>query len=296
MSIPTISSPTRPVPARRPLRVAHGPEDEPALGSRRRSCTDPRGDLVLDHRRRRPEDRPVRLVLDCDHHLVLGRSPRDDLGRDRRHGVGHRAARRGVRRRLPVRRDRARRNTAGGIRLPRRRRTDAVHPPHRDDRVRERACDLDLPRSGAPHPAERRRRRFEPVLAESALHRRRIGDHLRTSRLTSVVPSPLVAIVLLAVGAIVFDLQLPTVGDMGALPTSLPRARAARRAVQPRHAAGDPSVLGHLGARRSARVVADRSTPRRPHRQRLGQEPRSRVARASPTWRPASSVAWRGAP
>jgi len=41
-------------------------------------------------------------------------------------------------------------------------------------------------------------------------------------RLTSVVPSPLVAIVLLAVGAIVFDLQLPTVGDMGALPTSLP--------------------------------------------------------------------------
>ncbi len=41
-------------------------------------------------------------------------------------------------------------------------------------------------------------------------------------RLTSVVPSPLVAIVLLAVGAIVFDLQLPTVGDMGDLPTSLP--------------------------------------------------------------------------
>ncbi len=41
-------------------------------------------------------------------------------------------------------------------------------------------------------------------------------------RLTSMVPSPLVAIVLLAVGAIVFDLQLPTVGDMGDLPGSLP--------------------------------------------------------------------------
>ncbi len=41
-------------------------------------------------------------------------------------------------------------------------------------------------------------------------------------RLTSVVPSPLVAIVLLAVGAIVFDLRLPTVGDMGDLPGSLP--------------------------------------------------------------------------
>ncbi|HUS41882.1 MAG TPA: SulP family inorganic anion transporter [Ilumatobacteraceae bacterium] len=41
-------------------------------------------------------------------------------------------------------------------------------------------------------------------------------------RMTKVVPSPLVAIVLLAVGAIVFDLRLPTVGDMGDLPSSLP--------------------------------------------------------------------------
>jgi SulP family sulfate permease len=41
-------------------------------------------------------------------------------------------------------------------------------------------------------------------------------------RLTNVIPSPLVAIVLLAVGAIVFDLRLPTVGDMGDLPSSLP--------------------------------------------------------------------------
>ena len=41
-------------------------------------------------------------------------------------------------------------------------------------------------------------------------------------RLSTVVPSPLVAIVLLAIGAIVFDLRLPTVGDMGDLPGSLP--------------------------------------------------------------------------
>ncbi len=41
-------------------------------------------------------------------------------------------------------------------------------------------------------------------------------------RVSNVVPSPLVAIVLLAVGAIVFDLRLPTVGDMGDLPSSLP--------------------------------------------------------------------------
>ena len=41
-------------------------------------------------------------------------------------------------------------------------------------------------------------------------------------RLTTAIPSPLVAIVVLAVGAIVFDLRLPTVGDMGDLPGSLP--------------------------------------------------------------------------
>jgi SulP family sulfate permease len=41
-------------------------------------------------------------------------------------------------------------------------------------------------------------------------------------RLTKAVPSPLVAIVVLAVGAIAFDLRLPTVGDMGELPSSLP--------------------------------------------------------------------------
>ena len=41
-------------------------------------------------------------------------------------------------------------------------------------------------------------------------------------RLTKAVPSPLIAIVVLAGAAIVFDLSLPTVGDMGELPSSLP--------------------------------------------------------------------------
>ncbi|MGH1503238.1 MAG: SulP family inorganic anion transporter [Acidimicrobiales bacterium] len=41
-------------------------------------------------------------------------------------------------------------------------------------------------------------------------------------RLTTTVPSPLVAIVVLSAAAIGFDLDLPTVGDMGALPSSLP--------------------------------------------------------------------------
>ena len=41
-------------------------------------------------------------------------------------------------------------------------------------------------------------------------------------RLTKAIPSPLVAIVVLSVAAIAFDLHLPTVGDMGSLPGSLP--------------------------------------------------------------------------
>jgi len=41
-------------------------------------------------------------------------------------------------------------------------------------------------------------------------------------RLTKAVPSPLVAISVLAAGAIYFDWALPTVGDMGALPDALP--------------------------------------------------------------------------
>jgi len=41
-------------------------------------------------------------------------------------------------------------------------------------------------------------------------------------RLTSAVPSPLVAIVVLAAAAMFLKLDLPTVGDMGELPSSLP--------------------------------------------------------------------------
>ncbi len=41
-------------------------------------------------------------------------------------------------------------------------------------------------------------------------------------RITKAVPSPLVAIVVLAGAALVMDLRLPTVGDMGELPSALP--------------------------------------------------------------------------
>jgi SulP family sulfate permease len=41
-------------------------------------------------------------------------------------------------------------------------------------------------------------------------------------RLTSAIPSPLVAIVVLSAAAIGFDLNLPTVGEMGDLPSALP--------------------------------------------------------------------------
>ncbi|MFA5607174.1 MAG: SulP family inorganic anion transporter [Leucobacter sp.] len=41
-------------------------------------------------------------------------------------------------------------------------------------------------------------------------------------KLTSIIPAPLVAIVLLTGAAIVFSVQIPTVGDEGQLPSSLP--------------------------------------------------------------------------
>lgn len=41
-------------------------------------------------------------------------------------------------------------------------------------------------------------------------------------KLTSIIPAPLVAIVLLTAAAIVFSVQIPTVGDEGQLPSSLP--------------------------------------------------------------------------
>lgn len=41
-------------------------------------------------------------------------------------------------------------------------------------------------------------------------------------RITRVVPAPLVAIILLTAAAVVFGLNVPTVGDQGALPESLP--------------------------------------------------------------------------
>ncbi len=41
-------------------------------------------------------------------------------------------------------------------------------------------------------------------------------------KLTTAVPAPLVAILLLTVVAVVFGVDVPTVGDQGELPDSLP--------------------------------------------------------------------------
>ena len=59
--------------------------------------------------------------------------------------------------------------------------------------------------------------------AEPCVHRCRSCDHLlAAASCTKMVPSPLVAISVLAAGAIYFDWSLPTVGDMGELPNALP--------------------------------------------------------------------------
>ncbi len=49
-----------------------------------------------------------------------------------------------------------------------------------------------------------------------------IGIMVLLPRMTTAVPAPLVVIVLLTVGAVAFGLELPTVGDKGELPSSLP--------------------------------------------------------------------------
>ncbi len=94
------------------------PQGRPPVRPRRGPRSDPRGDLVLDHRRRRPQGRPLRLVLDRDHHLDDRRPDGHDLRRDRRHGARGGPARQGGQRpRLALRCDDPRRRDADRVRI-----------------------------------------------------------------------------------------------------------------------------------------------------------------------------------
>ena len=80
--------------------------------------------------------------------------------------------------------------------------------------LRERARDPDLPRAGPARP----RRLLGRV------RRRAAGLALiyLVPRVTTAVPAPLVAIVVLTAAAVLLHVHVPTVKDMGALPSGLP--------------------------------------------------------------------------
>ena len=158
-------------PAAQPeVAPCRGATRRAARRPRRRAGADPRGDLVLADRRRRPEGRPLRVVHDGGGHRHRRRPAGDDLGGDRRHGARHRRPGQGARRRVPVPRDDRRRPDPGRPRRPEGPEADALRAPVGDDRLRQRAGDPDLPGAGALHPRGRRPR--------AAADRRRAGDHL----------------------------------------------------------------------------------------------------------------------
>ncbi len=93
-------------------------------------------------------------------------------------------------------------------------------------------------------------------------------------RLTTAIPSPLIAIVVLTLVSLMSGFGLRTVGDMGALPTELPVLRAPVGAADAGDA-GDPLPdLVRARARRPHRVAPDGPDRGRADGHGLRQEPR----------------------
>jgi SulP family sulfate permease len=110
--------------------------------------------------------------------------------------------------------------------------------------------------------------------------------------ITKAVPSPLVTIVVLTAITWFFGFDLRTVGDMGALPDTLPVFLIPDIPLNLETLLDHPALFGRGRRGGPARVADDRKpsstispTPRRP-------QPWNASARASPTPPPASSAAW----
>ncbi len=114
-------------------------------------------------------------------------------------------------------------------------------------------------------------------------------------KLTKAVPAPLVAIVVLTLITVLAAVAVPTVGDKGELPDSLPVAVRAQRAVHARDAAGHLPVRAGHGLRGAARIPHDRQARGRHHGHPLTTRPARPGGRASRTSSPASSAAWAAA-
>ncbi len=108
-------------------------------------------------------------------------------------------------------------------------------------------------------------------------------------RFTKLVPAPLVGIVVLTGAAAYFSLDVPTVGDMGELPSALPWVAlpAVPLTLQTLQVVAPYAValtfIGLLGSLLTAQIVddmtdttcdEDRESPRAGHRQRLHRLPR----------------------
>ncbi len=96
----------------------------------------------------------------------------------------------------------------------------------------------------------------------------------RLGGIGKAIPSPLVAIVVIATGAITMNWKTPDVGDMGELPDTLPFFALPDVPFTLETLSIDPPVRAHADVRRSARIAAHRATARRHDRHRFGQEPR----------------------
>lgn len=150
---------------RRPEGLAH----RDPRGPRRRPGADPRGHIVLDHRRGRSRGRPVRLLHHGRHHRRRRRPARHDLRRHRRRRPRHRPAPARARAGPPGGRRHPRRRLPGGPGRARGGEADAVHPAPGDDRLRQLPRHPDL---HGPGPGD-----DGCALARVSADHRRAGPH-----------------------------------------------------------------------------------------------------------------------
>ncbi|CAA9579920.1 MAG: Sulfate permease, partial [uncultured Thermomicrobiales bacterium] len=255
-----------PVPMARRLARERARRSARRLG--RGARPHPGGDRLLDHRRRRPEGRALRLVLDGGRHRLRRRPAGDDLGRDGRHGARDGRPRPGARPPVPLRDDDPDRSPPGRRRVPAARLAHALRLALGDDRLRQRAGDPHLP---GPAPGADGR-----AVADLPDGRRGPGDHLRLA--PAYDGGPLAPRLhrrpdgrLAPRGA-----RPPDRRRHGPAPLVAAGLPPAGHPPEPRDAPRHPALRGDARRRRSPGVASDGVGDRRPDRYRERQEPRVR--------------------
>ena len=174
----------------------------------------PGGHRLLDHRWRGPEDRLVRILHHGCHHRLRRRAPGHDFRSHRRHRPGHRTPGEIPRDRLLHRRRHPCRHLPSHSWSVGCSEADAVHSTFGDGGLRQRTGDSDLHGSG-PRTA------WSPVDGLPA-HSVGLADCLRVAEADQSRPCPFGghrgAHPVHRSGSV----AVPTVGDKGELPESLP--------------------------------------------------------------------------